>query len=127
MKSNELKMGGGARISARDLALIALMLLASSFGVADEMYKYRGPDGEWIYADRPPDDERVVEIRQLGLSPAEERSSLSLDQERAQIEESARLEFPITALSRRDRSRSHGRDSPARGFCEQWTGNFRDA
>jgi murein DD-endopeptidase MepM/ murein hydrolase activator NlpD len=65
MKSNELKMGGGARISARDLALIALMLLASSFGVADEMYKYRGPDGEWIYADRPPDDERVVEIRQL--------------------------------------------------------------
>jgi murein DD-endopeptidase MepM/ murein hydrolase activator NlpD len=27
------------------------------------MYKYRGPDGEWIYADRPPADGRGAEVR----------------------------------------------------------------
>ena len=25
------------------------------------MYKYRGPDGDWIYADRPPDDGRAAQ------------------------------------------------------------------
>jgi murein DD-endopeptidase MepM/ murein hydrolase activator NlpD len=59
-------MVGGARRSALELALIALVVaFAASLTVADELYKYRGPDGEWIYSDRPPDDERVVEIRQL--------------------------------------------------------------
>jgi murein DD-endopeptidase MepM/ murein hydrolase activator NlpD len=59
-------MDGGARRSVREIALVALvLLLAGSFSAADELYKYRGPDGEWIYSDRPPDDERVVEIRQF--------------------------------------------------------------
>jgi hypothetical protein len=66
MKSNGLKMVGGARRSAPEALLVALaLLLAGSVGIADEMYKYRGPDGEWIYADRPPDDDSLVEIRQL--------------------------------------------------------------
>lgn len=59
-------MVGGARRSAPEALLVALaLLLAGSIGIADEMYKYRGPDGEWIYADRPPDDDSLVEIRQL--------------------------------------------------------------
>ena len=41
------------------------MLLAGGFACADEMYKYRGPDGEWIYSDRPPDDDTLVEVRIL--------------------------------------------------------------
>jgi hypothetical protein len=41
------------------------VLLAGGIACADEMYKYRGPDGEWIYADRPPDDDTVVEVRVL--------------------------------------------------------------
>ncbi len=59
-------MAGGARISAhRATALGLLVLLAGGIACADEMYKYRGPDGEWIYADRPPDDGAQVEVRAL--------------------------------------------------------------
>jgi len=29
------------------------------------LYKYRGEDGEWIYADRPPDDGSMAEVRAL--------------------------------------------------------------
>jgi len=60
-------MVGGARRSVPESILVALvlLLLAGGFAGAQSLYKYRGPDGEWIYADRPPDDERVVEIRQL--------------------------------------------------------------
>jgi peptidase M23-like protein/uncharacterized protein DUF4124 len=60
-------MVGDARRSAPEAILIALVLLTTVGGMAEaqSMYKYRGPDGEWIYSDRPPDDERVVEIRQL--------------------------------------------------------------
>ena len=59
-------MAGGARISApRALALCLAVLLAGGIATADEMYKYRGPDGEWIYADRPPDDDTLVEVRVL--------------------------------------------------------------
>ena len=59
-------MVGGARRSALELTLIAFVcVFAAGLTVADELYKYRGADGEWIYSDRPPDDERVVEIRQL--------------------------------------------------------------
>ena len=60
-------MVGGARRSAPDAILVALvlLLLVGGLAAAQSLYKYRGPDGEWIYSDRPPGDERVVEIRQL--------------------------------------------------------------
>jgi hypothetical protein len=41
------------------------VLLAGGIACADEMYKYLGPDGEWIYADRPPDHATQVEVRVL--------------------------------------------------------------
>ncbi|MCH7853251.1 MAG: M23 family metallopeptidase, partial [Proteobacteria bacterium] len=44
----------------------ALMLLIFNGNAeAQELYKYRGTDGEWMYADRPPQDRRTVEIRAL--------------------------------------------------------------
>jgi hypothetical protein len=59
-------MAGGARISAPRAAALGLcILLAGGMACADEMYKYRGPDGEWIYADRPPDGDAQVEVRAL--------------------------------------------------------------
>lgn len=59
-------MAGGVRISApRAFALGLLVLLAGGITGADELYKYRGPDGEWIYADRPPDHDTLVEVRIL--------------------------------------------------------------
>jgi len=67
MRSSEPKMVGGGQRSAPKSLLVAivLLLIAGGFASAQSLYKYRGPDGEWIYADRPPDDDTVVEVRQL--------------------------------------------------------------
>jgi len=40
---------------------LLLMLLAAASGAADTMYKYRDPDGNWIYSDRPPPDGEAAE------------------------------------------------------------------
>ena len=58
------------------LALAALLLVAGPVA-AQSLYKYRGSDGEWIYSDRPPDDDSMVEIRQLEKGP--EETALSVD------------------------------------------------
>jgi murein DD-endopeptidase MepM/ murein hydrolase activator NlpD len=60
-------MVGGGQESAPKSLLVALILLlvTGGFASAQSLYKYRGADGEWIYSDRPPDVETLVEIRQL--------------------------------------------------------------
>ena len=42
-----------------------LFLAISGASLAQALYKYRGDDGEWIYSDRPPDDGKPAEIRDL--------------------------------------------------------------
>ena len=44
-----------------DLAVMVLALVASAGTAAQTLYKYRGENGEWIYADRPPADGRGAE------------------------------------------------------------------
>jgi len=68
-------MAGSAHRSVPDrkslqfgVSLIIAVLV--SFCAADtidaqELYKYRGENGEWIYSDRPPDDGQTVEVRGL--------------------------------------------------------------
>lgn len=65
-------MAGGASTSAErppvagiagTLAVVALTFAATALG--NSLYKYRGPDGEWIYADRPPEEATGVEVREL--------------------------------------------------------------
>lgn len=59
-------VGDARRLAHRAIVPgLVVLLLAGSFAIADSMYKYRGPDGEWIYADRPPDDDTLVEVRQV--------------------------------------------------------------
>lgn len=48
---------------------VALSVTAHGLAFAQSMYKYLGDDGEWIYADRPPDDGDVAEIRSLRATP----------------------------------------------------------
>ena len=43
------------------LALVSAAVLVCGVATAQTMYKYRGPDGDWIYADRPPDDGRAAQ------------------------------------------------------------------
>ena len=42
-----------------------LLIFAAATAGSQSMYKYRGDDGEWIFADRPPDDGSLVEVRDL--------------------------------------------------------------
>jgi len=49
-------------------AMATLMLAVSGVASSQSMYKYRGDDGEWIYSDRPPDEEAMVEVRDLEIS-----------------------------------------------------------
>ena len=60
-------MAGAGRKSALSVTLLlaAGALLFPAAATAQSLYKYQGPDGEWIYADRPPDDGSMVEVRQL--------------------------------------------------------------
>jgi murein DD-endopeptidase MepM/ murein hydrolase activator NlpD len=66
-------------------AFVAL-LMASGIVIAQELYKYRGPDGEWIYADRPPDDGSSAEIRQLQQGQAGTEISVTHAFERRSVE-----------------------------------------
>jgi len=47
------------------------LLIASAPAPGQSLYKYRGENGEWIYSDRPPDDNRAVEVRQLESAAAD--------------------------------------------------------
>ena len=47
------------------LVFAAALLIVSGMSLSQALYKYRGPDGEWIYSDRPPPDEQAVEVRDL--------------------------------------------------------------
>jgi murein DD-endopeptidase MepM/ murein hydrolase activator NlpD len=57
------------RKSPRFGAALAVALLVTLWAAdateAQEMYKYRGENGEWIYSDRPPPDGQTVEVRRL--------------------------------------------------------------
>lgn len=50
-------------------AVIAVLLTAlAASAAAQNLYRYKGEDGEWIYADRPPDHGEVEEVRELRRS-----------------------------------------------------------
>ena len=54
-------------LRSRSSALLvsAVLLVISGISPAQALYKYRGPDGEWIYTDRAPDTEASAEVREL--------------------------------------------------------------
>lgn len=45
--------------------LLAAALLLTGVATAQTLYKYRGENGEWIFADRPPEDGQQVETRSV--------------------------------------------------------------
>jgi murein DD-endopeptidase MepM/ murein hydrolase activator NlpD len=78
-----MPMGGGASISARSgkqyrwtvVPLLVMATVACDLVLAQTLYKYRGPDGEWVFSDRPPDNDGVV-TEQRGLSQRGKRATL---------------------------------------------------
>ncbi len=70
MKYAERRMAGSAgRLVKRSLKSLAvaglLLVIIGNSGFTQVLYKYRGPDGEWIYTDRAPKEKTQVEIREL--------------------------------------------------------------
>ncbi len=53
------------------LALVLLAVVAPPPSQAQAVYKYRGENGEWIFADRPPGDDSMTEVRSLEVSPGD--------------------------------------------------------
>ena len=67
MKSNAPKTAGSASTSVscqnadsrpRTAALLisTALLIVSGLVLAQTLYKYKGPDGEWVYTDRAPEE-----------------------------------------------------------------------
>lgn len=70
MRYEEQKTAGNAVRSARQpltrlLCAVFLLVVSGNIGFAEALYKYRGPNGEWIYTDRQPEVQTPVEIREL--------------------------------------------------------------
>lgn len=81
--------------------LLAASLVATG-AVAQTLYKYRGADGEWIYADRPPDDGRVDETRALGpgITGSTVTVNADTDGSSARFEAENPLHIPVELLLR---------------------------
>ena len=52
------------------------VLVVALPALAESMYKYRGDNGEWIYADRPPDDGSLTEV--LDVESGEDDGKLTV-------------------------------------------------
>lgn len=61
--ARELRSGKGA-YGARLTFTITILLLGSAV-LGQALYKYQDENGDWIYSDRPPSDERTAEVRNL--------------------------------------------------------------
>ncbi len=48
-------------------ALAALTIAWAGGAAAQSLYKYKGPNGEWIYADRPPGSGQQAEVRVMNV------------------------------------------------------------
>jgi len=80
MAGNDRKSVPDRSLGVARLALpvvLTLLIVAGGAAYAQALYKYRGPDGEWIYADRPPDDGSVAEIRALNKGTTDQGISVT--------------------------------------------------
>lgn len=61
------------RSRSSGLLVAAILLGVAGISLAQALYKYQGPDGEWVYTDRAPEAEVRAEISELptGLKKAE--------------------------------------------------------
>ena len=78
MRFDEPGMAGSAcQLSLKRASLFAVLAALcwhcsmANFASAQQLYKYRGENGEWIYSDRPPGDNRTVEVRRLARAVAD--------------------------------------------------------
>lgn len=61
-------------------AFSALLFLAGGFANGQSLYKYRGENGEWIFTDRAPGENTVVEVRHLSVAPGKATVTVTHEQ-----------------------------------------------
>ncbi|MDX1517020.1 MAG: M23 family metallopeptidase [Woeseiaceae bacterium] len=76
------------------LPLCAVLAIATPLQ-AQSLYKYRGENGEWIYADRPPADGDVDEVRKLAASASKGSVSVRAIDDGAQVRFAAENRYHI--------------------------------
>ena len=82
------------RIASVKRGLIAVcMLLVGGTGPAQELYKYRDENGEWIYTDRAPTENQEVEVRELPKGETDPRVLVYDQQSAGDFNLIARNEF----------------------------------
>jgi len=121
-------MVGSARPSAPSLQTIwhtaalltALTIMLCSAAGSQELYKYRGESGEWIYADRPPEDGQDVELRKLADNFTDATVDVSHSFEGATVELTARNDFYAPAELRLVISSIRGVTRPDPNHPMQW-------
>jgi murein DD-endopeptidase MepM/ murein hydrolase activator NlpD len=74
---NELKSADATLKRRAGILLLALLLYLSIPAFAQSLYKYRGPDGDWVYSDRAPPDAEAVEVRNLPGGSASPRVTVA--------------------------------------------------
>ncbi len=100
--------------------LIALAVWFCSSSVAQELYKYRGENGEWIYADRPPEDGQEVELRGLSQTFVDATVTVSHSFTGTSVELIARNDFYAPAELRLVFSSIEGVSRPDPNHPMQW-------
>lgn len=67
------------RMAGNSVPLLVFLVLPLVSGVANpqSMYKYQDADGNWIFSDRPPPEDQVVEILKLSTGPETPSVSVS--------------------------------------------------
>ena len=85
--------------------IAAALLLVSGVSLAQALYKYRGPDGEWVYTDRAPEAEADAEVRDLPAGAMNPKVSVTHRLADGQIQFHATNEFhaPVEIMLAFDR------------------------
>ena len=99
MKFDDKTIAGSAFLSAsrRMLPLVVVvtagLLLVGGLANGQSMYKYKGPDGEWIYTDVAPPAETTVETRDLHKGESDPKVTVQYHQGENGVEFVARNEY----------------------------------
>jgi murein DD-endopeptidase MepM/ murein hydrolase activator NlpD len=100
------------------LALALLLQVSASPAVAQSLYKYRSPNGEWVFSDRPPPQNESVEVRELPVGPANPRVTVShrLIGSRVHLAASNGYYAPVELILGIDELRNAERPDPAQAL-----------
>ena len=75
------------------LFLILTLCCCAGLAAAQALYKYRGPDGEWVYTDRQPDGPVEIEVRELARGAADPNVAVYYRAQGGEIRLYARNEY----------------------------------